>query len=104
MQRLQFAIENIDVAYANVEKLLRETGIVTLNAKIESARAGQAGDAFAVVVDRMHEMLSSIREAMEKISTASTEGHETLASLRAAKDQLADEFKLSKTSGALTKS
>lgn len=94
MTRLQTAIENIDVAYANVEKLLRETGLVTLNAKIESARAGQAGAAFSIVVDRMHEMLSDIREAMEKIANASTEGQETLASLKSAKDQLAEEFHL----------
>ncbi len=97
--RLQTAIENIDIAYANVEKLLRETGLITLNAKIESARAGAAGNAFAIVVDRMHEMLNSIREAMEKISNASTEGHETLAGLKAAKDQLANEFQSSKRAG-----
>jgi methyl-accepting chemotaxis protein len=101
MSRLQTAIENIDVAYGNVEKLLRETGIVTLNAKIESARAGDAGNAFAIVVDRMHEMLKSIQEAMEKISTASTEGHKTLSTLKAAKDQLADEFQFSKATGPL---
>jgi uncharacterized protein YukE len=103
MGRLQTAIENIDVAYGNVEKLLRETGIVTLNAKIESARAGEAGNAFAIVVDRMHEMLKSIQEAMEKISNASAEGYETLATLKTAKDRLADEFQLSKRTGVSEK-
>jgi hypothetical protein len=98
---LGIAIGNMDVAYNNIEKLLRETELVALNAKIECARAGQAGDAFAKVVERMHEMLTSIREAMEKISTASTESHDTLDKLKSAKDQLADEFKLSKSMAAI---
>ncbi|MBN1570836.1 MAG: hypothetical protein JXA73_23550 [Acidobacteria bacterium] len=101
--RLNTAIGNMDFAYNNIEKLLRETELVALNAKIECARAGQAGDAFAKVVERMHEMLTSIREAMEKISTASTESHDTLMKLKSAKDQLADEFKLSKVMGAINK-
>jgi hypothetical protein len=92
--RLQTANENMNIAYENVEKLLREAGLVTLNAKIESARAGQAGAAFAIVVDRMHEMLNSIKEAMGKISTASSEGRQTLASLESARDQLAEKFRL----------
>ncbi len=101
--RLNTAIGNMDFAYTNIEKLLRETELVALNAKIECARAGQAGDAFSKVVERMHEMLTDIREAMEKISTASTESHDTLAKLKSAKDQLADEFKLSKAMSALKK-
>ena len=95
IDRLQIAIDNMDEAFRDVEKLLREAGLVTLNAKIESARAGAAGNAFSIVVDRMHEMLKSIREATEKISKASQEGHETLASLETAKDRLAAEFRLS---------
>jgi hypothetical protein len=98
--QFEAAIENIDMAFAEVEKLLREAGLVTLNAKIESARAGAAGNAFAIVVDRMHEMLNSIRGAMEKISNASTEGHGTLTNITAAQDQLADVFRLSKSNGA----
>jgi uncharacterized protein YukE len=101
--RLNTAISNMDYAYNNIEKLLRDTELVALNAKIECARAGQAGDAFAKVVERMHEMLTSIREAMEKISNASTEGHDTLMKLKSAKDQLADEFKLSKSISTLSK-
>jgi hypothetical protein len=101
--KLNTAISNMDLAYNNIEKLLRETELVTLNARIECARAGQAGDAFAKVVERMHEMLTSIREAMEKISAASTESHDTLDKLKLAKDQLADEFKLSKAMSALSK-
>lgn len=95
--QLQTAIETMDIAYVDVEKLLREGGLVSLNAKIECARAGDAGNAFAIVVNRMHEMLSSIRGAMEKIANASSEGHRTLASLSEAKDQLAEEFRLSST-------
>jgi len=101
--RLNTAIGNMDFAYNNIEKLLRETELVALNAKIECARAGQAGDAFAKVVERMHEMLTDIREAMEKISTASTESHDTLDKLKSAKDQLAVEFKLSKAMSTLVK-
>lgn len=92
--RLQIAIDNMDEAFRDVEKLLREAGLVTLNAKIESARAGEAGNAFSIVVDRMHEMLRSIKDATEKISRASQEGHETLADLEAAKNRLAEEFQL----------
>src|SRR5512145_1853659 len=86
------AIEKIDLAFADVEKLLREAGLVTLNAKIECARAGDAGMAFAIVVNRLHEMLGSIRDAMDKISAASTEGQGTLANLKLAEEQLAEVF------------
>jgi hypothetical protein len=48
-------------------------------------------------------MLTDIREAMEKIANASTESHDTLAKLKTAKDQLADEFKLSTAITALSK-
>jgi len=92
MDRLKTAIENIDAVHVDVEKLLREAGIVTLNAKIESARAGDAGNAFAIVVDRMHEMLGNIRNAMDKITVASVEGHDTLLHLGAAKNELIEEF------------
>jgi hypothetical protein len=101
--RLNTVISNMDYAYNNIEKLLRETELVALNAKIECARAGQAGDAFAKVVERMHEMLTDIREPMEKIANASTESHDTLSKLKMAKDQLADEFKLSTAMTALSK-
>jgi uncharacterized protein YukE len=101
--KLNTAIGNMDYAYNNIEKLLRETELVALNAKIECARAGQAGAAFAKVVERMHEMLTSIREAMEKITNASTESHDTLEKLKLAKDQLADEFKSSKAMSAFSK-
>ncbi|NLT68547.1 MAG: hypothetical protein GXX84_18265 [Acidobacteria bacterium] len=96
-KQLQIAIEKMDDAYGEVEKLLREAGLVTLNAKIESARAGDAGNAFAIVVDRMHEMLNSIRGAMEKISHASAEGHDTLAHLQESGNELADVFRRSKS-------
>jgi hypothetical protein len=97
--RLQIAIDNMDEAFRDVEKLLREAGLVTLNAKIESARAGDAGNAFSIVVDRMHEMLKSIQDATVKISKASQEGHETLAELEAAKNRLAEEFHFSQKTG-----
>ena len=97
---LQAAIGSVDAAYENVEKLLREARLVTLNAKIESARAGDAGAAFAIVVDRMHEMLNSIRDAMAKISAASSEGHQTVANLESARDQMAENFDLHKSHAA----
>jgi uncharacterized protein YukE len=96
VDQMRAAIERMDAAYSEIEKLLREAGLVTLNAKIESARAGDAGSAFAIVVDRMHEMLASIRGAMEKISDATAEGHDTVEKLKTARDQLADVFHLSK--------
>jgi hypothetical protein len=95
MDQLKTAIEKIDAVHVDVEKLLREAGMVTLNAKIESARAGDAGNAFAIVVDRMHEMLGNIRNAMDKIIIASVEGHDTLAHLNAAKNELIEEFRAS---------
>lgn len=95
-ERLQAAIGNIDLAYKNIETLLREAGLISLNAKIEAARAGDAGAAFGIVVNRLNEMLNDIRDAMEKISNASIEGHETLACLQSAKDRLANEFQLLK--------
>jgi uncharacterized protein YukE len=94
--QLQVAIEGINSAHIEVEKLLREARMVSLNARIEAARAGKLGDAFGVVVDRIHEMLGSVANALNKIASASNENQITLKNLKNAESRLVEEFRRSK--------
>jgi hypothetical protein len=94
--QLQVAIEGINSAHAEVKKLLREAGMVSLNARIEAARAGALGEAFGVVVDRIHEMLGSVSNALNKIAVASVESQNTLNDLKVAESRLVEEFQRSK--------
>jgi hypothetical protein len=92
---LQSTIDGINSAHAEVEKLLREAGMVSLNARIEAARAGKLGDAFGVVVDRIHEMLGSVSRTLNKIAQASVESQNTLNDLKTAETRLVEEFQRS---------
>ncbi len=91
---LQSTIDGINSAHAEVEKLLREAGMVSLNARIEAA-AGKLGDAFGVVVDRIHEMLGSVSRTLNKIAQASVESQNTLNDLKTAETRLVEEFQRS---------
>ena len=95
-EMLQKTIENTDHALDKIRSVLREMQIVTLNANVEAARAGDAGKSFLVVVERMREMLTRTEEATNIIDGASEESHHALNDLTAAESRLRDVFNSSK--------
>ena len=92
-ERLEGAIRSVDGAFKNVEDVLRETEIVNFNARVEAVRAGESGKSFAVIVERMDEMMGRIRQAMGDISTAADETHKSLDGLNEAQEQLLKVFR-----------
>ena len=79
--RLENTTENIDASFRTIARLLREGSLISINATIEAARAGDAGKPFEIVVHRIAEMVAQIRDAADAIDQASQETHGTLQEL-----------------------
>ena len=64
--------DNLDKVIRDIEQINLQSNILSINAKIESARAGKAGAAFSVVASEMGTLSSAISvlvEALEKESS-----------------------------------
>ncbi len=84
-QELGNSTDNIDRAHREIGDVLKGIALMTINAGIEAARIGAAGDAFKVVADRMHEMVGQIRETMTKVQEASESNRLTIQRLQSTK-------------------
>jgi hypothetical protein len=89
---LENTLNNIEISFHTIERLLREGSIISINASIEAARAGKAGKPFEVVVQRIAEMVNQIKDASDIIGQASVETNGTLANLHAAEKRLQESF------------
>ena len=91
-KRLENAIGIIDKSYQSVTQLVREGNMISINANIQAARAGEAGRPFGIVIDRILDMVKSIEQAIKGISDASVETHSTLKDLDDAEQTLLSSF------------
>ncbi|MDR0963426.1 MAG: methyl-accepting chemotaxis protein, partial [Clostridium sp.] len=73
-----------------IEKIAGQTQILSLNAGIEAARAGDAGKGFAVVAQNVGVLSSNITEAVREIKTTSKEVVTAVNTLRQSSDQFSD--------------
>jgi len=55
---------------ALIEDVMRRTGVLALNARLEAARAGEAGSAFSVVAQEMNGVASDIRNIARQLREA----------------------------------
>ncbi len=86
VNELQSNIEEINTFLAGIETISEQTNLLSLNASIESARAGEQGKGFAVVAGEVRKLAEqsaktaqSIQQITEVISTNSTSAVEKVA-------------------------
>lgn len=91
-EELNGTLTPIDESSAMIDKMLKESRILSMNAKLEAARAGRAGAAFAVVVERIESMTSQINTALESISGASVQAHAIPDRINAVEKELLSSF------------
>lgn len=85
MGHLSGVVENVENTFANVSGILgmikdisEQINMLTLNASIEAARAGQAGRGFAVVAGQMRQLVEQTSEATGKTEEFIKEGQKVV--------------------------
>ncbi len=66
MAQIQELLSNLEKDNARVLSIAKETNLLSLNASIESARAGEAGRSFAVVAGQINKLSASSKETAEQ--------------------------------------
>jgi methyl-accepting chemotaxis protein len=67
---LEQSAANVASISAVIAAIAQQSGILSLNARIEAARAGQGGAAFAVVATEMSRLATQTKDATDQIGTS----------------------------------
>ena len=91
MTQMRATMETIDQTSDGTEGVLREIKLLAINGNIEAARAGDAGAAFTVAVERLQDLVNQVGEAVDRITASSDETHSVLANLEQTEQSLREE-------------
>jgi len=72
VQEINSVIESYNRMIADIEKIAMSVNIISLNASVEAARAGQHGKAFGVVAEEIRKLAQSSDESAKRTKAAST--------------------------------
>ncbi len=84
------AIEEISNLAETVMEMTEKTNMLSLNASIEAAKAGQAGNGFSVVADEIRKITDQSKKKVEEIQWIASEAHYAIDSLKTDSGQLLD--------------
>lgn len=73
MKDLFKSLSEIDALVRGIRDLASKTDLLSLNASIEAARAGQAGKGFAVVADEVGRLSEKVQQAVGAVEVACIE-------------------------------
>lgn len=76
------AVEEISNLAEAVMEITEKTNLLSLNASIEAAKAGQAGNGFSVVADEIRKLANQSKKKIEKIQWISGEANFAVDSLK----------------------
>lgn len=86
-QPLEENFTNIKKMSEGIEGIATRTNLLSLNASIESARAGEAGRGFSVVAENIRELAASTKELVEGIDTNINSLYQSIAEMNRAIEQ-----------------
>ena len=75
---IQHEIKSMQASIAQIDKINKQTNLLSLNAKIEAARAGTAGRGFAVVATEVGELARSVNTLSDTVKRQMTSVSEGL--------------------------
>lgn len=73
--------DNIQKSTQNIKSIANRTNMLSLNASIESARAGEAGRGFSVVAQQMQSLANNSKEASEYVFTVINSLYENVSKI-----------------------
>jgi methyl-accepting chemotaxis protein len=79
MERVKGATRNISEAILVIQEIAQQTNLLSLNAAIEAAKAGEKGKGFAVVAEEVRKLAERSRQATVDIEKLVYETHEAVA-------------------------
>lgn len=99
MSRLSEVVVNVEQTFASVSEILgmikdiaEQITILTLNASIEAARAGQSGRGFAVVAGQMRQLIEQTSEATGRTEEILKDGQKVVQNGKAVVSYVEDNF------------
>lgn len=87
-EQLHTVVGGINKLSEDIENLMREFELLSINASIEAARAGEMGRGFSVVAERIMTVSKHVKTSVGTISQSSAEGSRILESMKSIRERL----------------